>query len=263
VGLLQAGRTVALPPNFLPGTLSGLEREADGVLWETRPGTARPAPLDGDLEFWTSGSTGEPKGVVRSVAQAEAEVALLERAFGHLMPEGPVVGTVPHHHIYGCLFRILWPLAAGRPFLCEPAGDPAAFLRALAQPAPVALVASPAHLSRLPRLMDLDSLPLAKVERGISRLTGRPGASGVVIVSSGSFCPPHVAHLEMDTGPILAQATVAILPDDTEASLHERIKAVERTLYPATIRSFIDGLASQSVGAGRPPEHHAPEETTP
>ena len=161
VGLLQAGRTVALPPNFLPGTLSGLEREADGVLWETRPGTARPAPLDGNLEFWTSGSTGEPKGVVRSVAQAEAEVALLERAFGHLMPEGPVVGTVPHHHIYGCLFRILWPLAAGRPFLCEPAGDPAAFLRALAQPAPVALVASPAHLSRLPRMMDLDTLPLA------------------------------------------------------------------------------------------------------
>ena len=71
----------------------------------------------------------------------------------------------------------------------------------------------------------------------------------------------HVAHLEMDTGPVLAQATVPVLADDTEATLHERIKAVERTLYPATIRSFIDGLASQSVGAGRPPEHHAPEET--
>jgi phosphoribosylglycinamide formyltransferase-1 len=64
----------------------------------------------------------------------------------------------------------------------------------------------------------------------------------------------HVAHLEMDTGPILAQATVAILPDDTEASLHERIKAVERTLYPATIRTFIDDLASQGVGAGPSPE---------
>ena len=64
----------------------------------------------------------------------------------------------------------------------------------------------------------------------------------------------HVAHLEMDTGPILAQATVAILPDDTEASLHERIKAVERTLYPATIRTFIDDLAAQAVGGGPSPE---------
>ena len=47
---------------------------------------------------------------------------------------------------------------------------------------------------------------------------------------------------------------MAILPDDTEASLHERIKAVERTLYPATIRTFIDDLAAQAVGGGPSPE---------
>lgn len=64
----------------------------------------------------------------------------------------------------------------------------------------------------------------------------------------------HVAHLEMDTGPILAQAVVAVRPDDTEHTLHERIKAVERTLYPATIRAFTDDLASQGVGGGPSPE---------
>jgi phosphoribosylglycinamide formyltransferase-1 len=64
----------------------------------------------------------------------------------------------------------------------------------------------------------------------------------------------HIAQLEMDTGPILAQAAVAIRPGDTEDSLHERIKAVERTLYPATIRAFIDDLASQVVGGGPTPE---------
>jgi phosphoribosylglycinamide formyltransferase-1 len=72
----------------------------------------------------------------------------------------------------------------------------------------------------------------------------------------------HVAHLEMDAGPILAQARVAILPDDTEAALHERIKAVERSLYPATIRTFIDDLATRAFGGGLPPEHDPPEETT-
>ena len=64
----------------------------------------------------------------------------------------------------------------------------------------------------------------------------------------------HVAQLEMDTGPILAQATVAVLPGDTEDTLHERIKSVERTLYPATIRTFIDGLASPAVGGRTTPE---------
>ncbi len=74
----------------------------------------------------------------------------------------------------------------------------------------------------------------------------------------------HVAHLEMDTGPILAQAIVAVLPGDTEATLHERIKSVERTLYPATIRTFVDDLAPRAVGRGAAPTTtHAPEETTP
>ena len=53
-------------------------------------------------------------------------------------------------------------------------------------------------------------------------------------------CTVHVATLEVDAGPILAQEPVAVLPDDDEASLHERIKAVERRLYPDTIRAVLD-----------------------
>lgn len=53
----------------------------------------------------------------------------------------------------------------------------------------------------------------------------------------------HLATLAMDAGPILAQQSVPVLPDDTVATLHERIKAVERVLYPAAIRTFIESLA--------------------
>jgi acyl-coenzyme A synthetase/AMP-(fatty) acid ligase len=161
-GLLLAERTVVVPPNFQPGTLKELERDTDGALWQVRPGSAGPPPgtvLDGRVEFWTSGSAGEPKLLVKDLAQLDAEVAMLERTFGHLLAGGPMVGTVPHHHIYGCLFRILWPLAAGRPFQCEPCGDPGGFRRSLEQDPPPALVASPAHLSRLPRLVDLAAIP--------------------------------------------------------------------------------------------------------
>ena len=52
-------------------------------------------------------------------------------------------------------------------------------------------------------------------------------------------CTIHVATLEVDAGPILAQEAVPVLPDDDEASLHERIKAVERRLYPDTIRAVL------------------------
>lgn len=68
-------------------------------------------------------------------------------------------------------------------------------------------------------------------------------------------CSVHVATLEVDDGPILAQESVTILPGDTPASLHERIKEVERRLYPATISSVIEGYAGgppTAVGAGAP-----------
>lgn len=53
-------------------------------------------------------------------------------------------------------------------------------------------------------------------------------------------CTVHVAGLDVDTGPILAQEAVPVLADDTEDSLQERIKAVERRLYPATLLTIIE-----------------------
>jgi phosphoribosylglycinamide formyltransferase-1 len=57
-------------------------------------------------------------------------------------------------------------------------------------------------------------------------------------------CTVHVATLEVDEGPILAQEAVPVLAGDDEHALHERIKDVERRLYPATIRRVLDELAS-------------------
>jgi phosphoribosylglycinamide formyltransferase-1 len=55
-------------------------------------------------------------------------------------------------------------------------------------------------------------------------------------------CTVHVATVAVDDGPILRQARVDVLPSDDEASLHERIKQVERRLYPATIALVRDAL---------------------
>lgn len=52
-------------------------------------------------------------------------------------------------------------------------------------------------------------------------------------------CTVHIATEDVDAGPILAQEAVPVLDGDTPESLHERIKAVERRLYPRTIRAFL------------------------
>lgn len=59
-------------------------------------------------------------------------------------------------------------------------------------------------------------------------------------------CTVQIATREMDAGPILAQEVVPVLPGDTEESLHERIKQVERVLYPAVI-----GRALVELDSGR------------
>ena len=53
-------------------------------------------------------------------------------------------------------------------------------------------------------------------------------------------CTVHLARLEVDEGPILAQEAVPVLPDDTVESLHERIKEVERRLYPAVLHRLLE-----------------------
>ena len=63
-------------------------------------------------------------------------------------------------------------------------------------------------------------------------------AAGVKVAG----CTVHLATEVVDEGPILAQEAVPVLPGDTEDSLHERIKVVERRLYPATIRLFLQTL---------------------
>jgi phosphoribosylglycinamide formyltransferase-1 len=65
-------------------------------------------------------------------------------------------------------------------------------------------------------------------------------------------CTIHVATPEVDAGPILAQEAVPVEEGETEVHLHERIKEVERRLYPETILRVLDRLPEREAeGVGR------------
>jgi phosphoribosylglycinamide formyltransferase-1 len=73
-------------------------------------------------------------------------------------------------------------------------------------------------------------------------------AAGVKVTG----CTVHLASIELDAGPILAQEAVPVLEGDTVESLHERIKIVERRLYPATVSAVLNELASGRSPDGMP-----------
>jgi phosphoribosylglycinamide formyltransferase 1 len=51
----------------------------------------------------------------------------------------------------------------------------------------------------------------------------------------------HFVTAELDHGPVVAQAAVPVLPNDTEGSLAERVLIEEHRIYPQAVRWFIEG----------------------
>lgn len=61
-------------------------------------------------------------------------------------------------------------------------------------------------------------------------------------------CTVHVVTNEVDAGPIVAQASVPVLPDDTVDTLSARILAQEHRLYPAVLQWFAEGRVHLEAG---------------
>ena len=64
------------------------------------------------------------------------------------------------------------------------------------------------------------------------------------VLDSGALvtgCTVHFVRLEMDSGPILAQAVVGVMPDDTAETLAARVLEAEHKLYPMALAMVASG----------------------
>jgi acyl-CoA synthetase (AMP-forming)/AMP-acid ligase II len=169
--LAQAGSVAVLATNRQPETLRRLRPDLVGALIDPArdasalPGLPRLAPLaqppaplpdwrlDRDApfaEFETSGTTGEGRWIPKCLRHLEDEVLALEAAFGPRLPaDTRVFASVSHQHIYGLLFRVLWPLSSGRAFHAGLLLHPQELYPRLLECRHALLVTTPVHLRRM------------------------------------------------------------------------------------------------------------------
>lgn len=132
-----------------------------------------PAALNLDacrLVLCTSGSSGEAKLIDKTLRQLANEVEALEALWGADLAGATLVASVSAQHIYGLLFRVLWPLCAGRPFVRRAQPFAEDIQQASLEAGDFAWIASPALLKRMGDNLDWPAL------RGVRRVFSSGGA---------------------------------------------------------------------------------------
>lgn len=160
--LFHAGKEVWIPGNNRPGTAQQLQQKDCRLLgdWDkilpfdygldALANSTELRPLNAAetrLVIFTSGSTGQAKPIEKRLSQLQLEIATLEKLWGNRLAGAEVLATVSHQHIYGLLFRLLWPLSAERRFHSRIYLSPEMLVNSVQNAA--YWVASPAHLKRL------------------------------------------------------------------------------------------------------------------
>jgi acyl-coenzyme A synthetase/AMP-(fatty) acid ligase/3-hydroxymyristoyl/3-hydroxydecanoyl-(acyl carrier protein) dehydratase len=175
LGAWQADKRIYLPADTLVATCTALAREVDGFLgefgaqWTPLLPVADNAVVDTDdfktlapdfvgLVIYTSGSSGAAQAIPKHLSQLAAEVDTLEQLFGAMLGSADIVATVSHQHIYGLLFKVLWPLAAGRAIHARSLEFPEQLAQVL-ETRECVFISSPAHLKRLPDLPGWELAP--------------------------------------------------------------------------------------------------------
>lgn len=98
------------------------------------------------ITLFTSGSTGEAKAIKKYWYQLANEIKCLQ----HLFPQEQscVLSTVTHKHIYGLLFKLIWPVFTNKTIVCDTIEYPEQVEHFCQTLNNITLVSSPSYLAR-------------------------------------------------------------------------------------------------------------------
>jgi acyl-coenzyme A synthetase/AMP-(fatty) acid ligase len=203
---MHAGARVVIPHNLQPDTLASLEMTCDlkiddAFLVHDHEGDFSLEGRDLKLEFFTSGSTGSAKRIVRDLWQMEVEVQTIQSLWAGRIPADAIsFATVPHQHVYGLVFHLLWPLLTQRSFYADRFDFWEELLPVLTPGA--VLVSSPSHLSRMGGLS-----PLSKDRAPAAVLTGGAPLSDAAAHEAATIlgCGVDEFYGSTETGAIAAR----------------------------------------------------------
>ena len=117
------------------------------------------------VTFHTSGSTAKPKTIVKTFASLAKEVAFHRARLADVLARKPVfLSTVEPHHMYGILWRVLLPKAAGCTVDPEVILTPESLLKKMRAAESVFLVTTPSFLARFVEHAYLYDVPQNVVE---------------------------------------------------------------------------------------------------
>lgn len=101
------------------------------------------------IVFFTSGSTGQPKAINKTLLALTNEIETLERTFKLSGSNAVFFSSVSHLHIYGLLFKLLWPALTKNSWINQQVEYPEQLLAIAKKFSQAVFVSSPAFLSRL------------------------------------------------------------------------------------------------------------------
>ena len=136
---------VILSDNFIDGHIASDHYRQNSSI---EANFSVPPVFNSRIQFYTSGSSSEPKAVVKTLDQLLLETATLEQLFGQSVAQTQFFATVSHHHIYGLIFRLLWPLLYRHPFCADMILYPEELIDRYQSHSNICLISSPAFLSR-------------------------------------------------------------------------------------------------------------------
>lgn len=178
LALLHSGKTPVIPGHCRIAQLNEQQHLFDGILAEksftcrhlvlplyptgerlcaTPALNLSPVPPESHVELFTSGSTGQPRQIIKPISCLDREVQLLAVHFSAKLQGCRIIASVVPQHQYGLTFRVMLPVALGIPLHASMLLYPEQ-LTALDQRYRYAFISSPAFLKRLDYQLQLPAI---------------------------------------------------------------------------------------------------------